>query len=165
MRPLYAATETLILPSWSQGTVSEGAGLAPVQDWCHDCTAQSISIVRYKKKRKKDRKQNGGDGSNSIQMFFSPFFSLNSNGIVYSWCSWRNVLQISPVQLRFCFIFKYILQHSPTQSTAFPKESHTHLHDQTEPRTNCGASCSSHKVASAPWIVNCNLCSSPRFTS
>lgn len=29
-------------------------------------------------------------------------------------------------------IFMYVLHHSPTRSFVLPKESHVHLHDQTE---------------------------------
>lgn len=47
IRPLYAATETLILPSVSQGTVCE-AELAPVQDRCHDCTVLRVSAGQLK---------------------------------------------------------------------------------------------------------------------
>lgn len=47
IRPLYAATETLILPSVSQGTVCE-AELAPVQDRCHGCTVLRVSAGQLK---------------------------------------------------------------------------------------------------------------------
>lgn len=67
-------------------------------------------------------------------------------------CAHEEIVLNSVVSNGFCFVFKHILQHSPTRSTAFPNERQTPTwSDRTH--TNCRASCSS---TSGFCTVNCN---------
>lgn len=72
MRLLYAATETLILPSCSQGTESKDAGLAPVQGWCHGLhIAEVLECPTWNPQR---RQGTSRDVRLYREMFFGFFF-------------------------------------------------------------------------------------------
>lgn len=126
-------------------------GLAPVQVWCHDCTAQSFSVVWWKKKTPPHSRI---EGMTEMWLgtyrcfFFCHYFCWNDSLLL---CSWRNITHYRG-QLWFCFIFKYILHHPPTHSAAFLKERHTPTWEDRTP-TISRASCSSTRGLTALWIV------------
>lgn len=148
--PLYAATETLILPSCSHGTVKWSKGLPRCKS--DAMTAQHRAFLLSDEK--KNPPHSRIEGMTEMWLgtyrcfFFCHYFCWNDSLLL---CSWRNITHYRG-QLWFCFIFKYILHHPPTHSAAFLKERHTPTWEDRTP-TISRASCSSTRGLTALWIV------------